>query len=161
MAEQKKRVKRVPVEVSTTVGGAVDTAFGVIEELASELRDWYDNMPENLQGGSKGDEVDEAASDLENISEPDVPDFLQDLPVVFQQLPLKARASRSDRLDDGLQYARNALSELEAKLEASDALPEGDPAKLSTGQRDELDSFLSELNDLIDNSEAVSFPGMY
>ena len=37
------------------------------ESLRDELQDWKDNLPENLQNGSKADEIEEAISSLENI----------------------------------------------------------------------------------------------
>lgn len=36
-----------------------------IESLASEEREYYDNMPENMQQGDKGQAADTAASNLE------------------------------------------------------------------------------------------------
>jgi len=37
-----------------------------IEELASELQGWLDNMPESLQGSAKADELQEAIDGLES-----------------------------------------------------------------------------------------------
>jgi hypothetical protein len=38
-----------------------------VESLKDELQDWKDGMPENLQSGSKADEIDEAINGLEEI----------------------------------------------------------------------------------------------
>lgn len=38
-----------------------------IEGLRDELQDWLDSMPENLQGGSKADELQEAIGNLEDL----------------------------------------------------------------------------------------------
>ena len=38
-----------------------------IEGLRDELQDWLDGMPENLQGGSKADELQEAIGNLEDL----------------------------------------------------------------------------------------------
>lgn len=39
-----------------------------IERLTrDELQDWLDNLPENLQSGSKADELDEAISSLDDV----------------------------------------------------------------------------------------------
>jgi hypothetical protein len=40
-----------------------------LSTLASEERDKFDNMPESLQGGEKGQAIDEAATELESASE--------------------------------------------------------------------------------------------
>lgn len=36
-----------------------------LEEIQSELGDWRDNLPENLQQSSKYDMIDDAATELE------------------------------------------------------------------------------------------------
>lgn len=47
--------------------GWVSDAVGVIEELKGELEEWRSNLPENLQNGSKAEELDEAIQTLESI----------------------------------------------------------------------------------------------
>jgi len=37
------------------------------EELRDELQDWRDNLPENLQQGSKADEIQSAIDSLEEF----------------------------------------------------------------------------------------------
>lgn len=46
-----------------------------VAQLRDEIQEWQDNLPENLQGGTKNDELQEAldaleelCSDLENVS---------------------------------------------------------------------------------------------
>lgn len=39
-----------------------------VSSLAEEMREWADNMPENLQGGEKHTEVEEAADALDEIN---------------------------------------------------------------------------------------------
>lgn len=40
-------------------------ALGIIETVAGEEREYYDNMPEAMQGGEKGEKADEDAGNLE------------------------------------------------------------------------------------------------
>lgn len=40
-----------------------------LEEIAEEEREYYDNMPESLQGGEKGERADEVATLLMEESE--------------------------------------------------------------------------------------------
>jgi hypothetical protein len=47
--------------------GLVSDAKATFEELMEELTNWKDNLPENLQLGSKADMLDEAISNLEQI----------------------------------------------------------------------------------------------
>lgn len=37
------------------------------EELRDELQSWLDNMPENLQGGAKADELEDAIYELDSV----------------------------------------------------------------------------------------------
>ena len=48
-----KRKSKYDREIKTTVGAAVEDALNEFESLGSEMREWYDNMPESLQGSSK------------------------------------------------------------------------------------------------------------
>lgn len=43
-------------------------AKSIAEELSSELEEWLGNLPENLQGGSKADEIQSAIDDLETFT---------------------------------------------------------------------------------------------
>lgn len=38
-----------------------------IEELKDELQTWYDNLPESLQSGEKGETLDNSVSELDDI----------------------------------------------------------------------------------------------
>ncbi len=152
------RKKREPVLISTNVADAVSTAFCVIEELAEEMREAYDNTPESLQNSGAGEARGEAADNLENISEPDVPDALNQLPVNFNTLPLRRNASRADRLADGLQYACQAIGCLE-DLITEHLKEEGD----TFGELDEdaVREVIDEIQNMIDEAEGVEFPGMF
>lgn len=39
----------------------------IVEAAASEEREYYDNMPENMQNGDKGQQADTAAEALEDV----------------------------------------------------------------------------------------------
>lgn len=45
----------------------VGSARIIFEELQGEMQDWYDNIPENLQGSLKANEVLEVAAGLQEI----------------------------------------------------------------------------------------------
>jgi hypothetical protein len=47
--------------------GMVEDAAMIVEELKDELQEWLDGLPENLQSGSKADELNDAISELESI----------------------------------------------------------------------------------------------
>lgn len=46
----------------------LEQAKTIVEECATEENDYYDNMPESLQSGEKGDKAQEAASTLEEAA---------------------------------------------------------------------------------------------
>lgn len=47
--------------------GLLEEAKAIIEQCASEERNYYDAMHENLQSGEKGSRADEVASQLEEL----------------------------------------------------------------------------------------------
>lgn len=47
----------------------VDDAKSIVEGLKDELQDWLDGLPENLQSGSKADELNDAISELDSIND--------------------------------------------------------------------------------------------
>lgn len=46
--------------------GLVADGKSIMEELRDELQSWLDGMPENLQQGSKADELNEAIGELDS-----------------------------------------------------------------------------------------------
>ena len=144
------------------IADALENAFGELEQLASEMRDWYEGMPENFQNGDKGEQVNEAADNLEQIQSIDLPDWLDDAELgdgsenpsraSVEVWPLPRRASRADRRD-------YAVSLLQGVKDHVDTLLYDKGEKWE--HKDDAESFVSELDDAIGYAEDVSFPGMY
>lgn len=131
-----------------TVEGAISDAWNTLEELASEMREAFDNTPESLQNSGAGEARGIAADALENLSEPDVPEGFGDIAIKFEYRPFKtSRAGRRDEAVNLLDHVVNALNELEF---------EDDSEKTQ-----ERDDFVSEVEDLKDSADSVEFPGMY
>jgi hypothetical protein len=82
--EVKERQKR---KYTSTVADLVASAFAELEDLASEVGDWYDNLPEGLKSGDKGSALEDARGTLESLSQPDVPDAVGAREVYY--LPLQ------------------------------------------------------------------------
>ena len=143
------------VATTTTIGSAVSDACSELESLAGEMRDWYDNMPENFQNGDKGSMVDECANSLENVTEPEVPEFLEGLPVTYNA-DRKAR-SRAARCGDCISMLEAVVEFLDGHLELyGEGLSEA-----KQEERDEAESFRDEVQTIIDEIQGVEFPGMY
>lgn len=153
MAKQKAMLK-----YEGTVASAVNDAFNVIEELANEMREAFDNTPESLQSSGAGEARGDAADTLEQISEPDIDEAIAEVPVVFNYAPLNRRASRSDRLGDGLRSAYAAVEALEKLVE--EKLPE-DGDKIGDLDANDVRNVIDEIQGMIDEAESVNFPGMY
>jgi len=168
--------KYEPREMS--MSDAVSDAFSALESLGEEMRESYDNTPENFQQSGVGEARGEAADALENLSEPSVPSELEEIKVSWSVpvlSPSKARKqSRSDRRYDAtatLQAVISALEDIrdydqpENENEEGEALKEGD-AGYEKPEYDEATveaarDFIDEVQNLIDEAEAVEFPGMY
>lgn len=52
-------------EISRAVA-MIDEAKGILESCKDEEQDYYDNMPESLQGGDKGTSAENSVSVLED-----------------------------------------------------------------------------------------------
>lgn len=57
------------IDLLTSAKAAWETALGIIESAADEEREYYDNMPENMQASEKGDSADSAATMLEEVKD--------------------------------------------------------------------------------------------
>jgi glycosyltransferase A (GT-A) superfamily protein (DUF2064 family) len=47
----------------------IEEAASIVSDLQEEMQNWYDNMPESLQGGDKASAVEECANNLEEIKD--------------------------------------------------------------------------------------------
>lgn len=130
-----------------TIEGFIDDAYSAIEELKGELEEWKGNLPENLQNGQKGDELDEAMNNLSNSDyKPDVPESVANRPVSASvMLPKKSWGrtymSKADRRD-------NALALMDACIQDLQNV-EGD---------DEAHSLMDTLQEHRDEFEQCEFP---
>jgi hypothetical protein len=129
---------------TSSVSDLVDCAFNCFEDLATEVGDWYDNLPESLQSGDKGCALEEAGSTLENLLQPDVGEGIGAIQVYH--LPIYGTGSRPSRRDE-------AVGSLQAVVEALGAVENKDD--------DQLRELIDELENAICEAEGVEFPGMY
>jgi hypothetical protein len=161
-----------------SISDAVSDAFGNLQALGEEMREVFDNTPENFQTSGVGEARGEAADALENLSEPYVPGELEGI-VVSWSIPVlspskQRRQSRSDRRNDAIATLQAVVSRLEEirdyeqpKNENDDGeeLKEGQPGyekpEYEQSAVDEADSFIDEIENLISEAEDVNFPGMY
>lgn len=126
---------------TVTLWDLIDEAVEELRSLGSEIREWYDNLPDGLRDSSKAGGLEEAANTLDDIESPDLPDDIAHLTLVH--VPgIGNHASRSDRRDD-------AVAMLQAALEFITHLDDTQHA----GTADDLER-------IIEDAEQVCFPGM-
>jgi len=143
-------------ERELTIADAISEAYGELQSLGEEMREAFDNTPESLQSSGIGEARGEAADSLENISEPDVPEVLQNIMVkwqvrqltVKQQMKLSRSARRSEAVET-LQQVIHCLEDLQ------------DDEKTEAAIKDAATDFIDEVMQMADEAEAVEFPGMY
>lgn len=155
---KKKRSPRAVAPPPRDVGllDAIGEVMSVCEELAQEMHEWSDNMPDSKQGSSKQDEVDACADTLDNVVGDDPCDettdqtFLNEIKVSIQDPILGRRPrSRATRLGDGTDILQQVIEALVAhKTENSDQEITANELK------DKLEEIESEL-------QGVDFPGMF
>ena len=138
------------VELRTaTIADAVSEAFGEIQALAEEMREAFDNTPESLQSSVAGEARGEAADNLEQIEEVDVPDALKDVQLQWQDAhEAKGRRglSRSKRRENAISILQSVMSLLDENEDS---------------ESDENSEFYTALENAIGEMESVEFPGMY
>jgi len=172
---------------TTPLEDVLSAAQSEVESLAGELRDWHGNLPEGINSSDKAGEIDEAASTLESITFPEVPEDLCDikvlhLPALEQDSRPKRNAEVVSMLDDAIGALNSRADELREAIE--DAKKEPD----NTGERDEessavapkaamtspdeedetdpqemisrIEFFVSELEEVKGELENVTFPSM-
>lgn len=154
---------------TTSLEDLLSAAQSEVETLAGELRDWHDNLPEGINSSDKAAEIDEAASTLENINFPEVPEGLCDIKVLH--LPSLEQDSRPKRGAEVVSMLEDAIGALNSKLEdrsqaIDDAKEPDDVASLGkdeTGPQEkiaEIESLVSDLEDVNGELENVTYPSM-
>ena len=122
-----------------------------IEELGSELRSWHDNLPDGLNASSKADEIDEAATTLENIAVPELSSSESVQVFFLPGFDLDSRPKRAAEIGQMISAITGALEDQKSTLEQE-----------NPGSEDiqEIETFVSELEDAASELEGVSFPSM-
>ena len=140
------------VECKSTLGAVIGDACAQLEELAGECDDAYNNFPNSDH--PKAQAFSDAASALQSASEPDVPEWMADLPVVYSE----SVPTRKGRAAGRAVRCGNACAMLQAAAEKAREMceDEKDEDKVS-----EAESLADELENIVGDCEGVEFPGMF
>ena len=127
-----------------TIQEMVDEAYGMVEDLGSELQDIAGNTPDSLQGTGLYAAREQAAERAQDIasSKPKVPKQLRNIKIY--RLP-QSGTSRSAQADDAAQTLE-AISKVVREL----------PSK-----NDEFKEFLDQIDNDVVEIEDIEFPGMF
>lgn len=137
---------------------ALTEAYGEFSSLRDEVQDWYDNLPESFQNGSKGDDLQETINQLESFcdNEPSFKDkmqeFMDDTTAVF--LPPAQNKSRADRCATNTVILGTVHDKLCDDKELRKQI-------IELGIKDEIKELIDQLETDKMEAENVSFPGMY
>lgn len=142
---------------TTSINDLIADAVSEFECLKDELQEWYDNLPESFQNGSKGEQLQEAINALENATEPDIPKAIGEIKVIFLPgINIQTRGQRCANACAMIDTANSTLEELKDTLNLKDE---------RTTEEDELieaaEELVSELQNISDYTDGVEFPTMF
>jgi hypothetical protein len=142
---------------TSSVQSLVEDAFATFESLRDEYQEWRDNLPESLQDSAKASDLEDAIQQLEELGEPDLPPWADDMPVFH--LPSIAISSRPKRLNEATQAIQDCITEIETLIDSGDyrSLEEEDEEINADSLRELADSLQSKVED----AENVPLPGMF
>lgn len=146
--------KQPKMMATATVADLISGAFSTFETLGGEYREWFDNLPEGLQDHRS--DIDEAASTLENISEPDTgPAVVADVQVEYMPLTRK-KQSRRDQGGQAVYELQIAIDFINEWLEVN-----AGTGIVDTDLEQEIERYRDEAQQMLDDAEGVEYPGMY
>jgi hypothetical protein len=138
-------------QFTITADDLVGEANSIVEELAEEMRSWFENLSEGLQQADRGQRVGDSADALESLQLPEVPSDIEEVKILH--LPLLSISSRADRASD-------AAGRYQAAADAARSYVEDYGSDVGFDVSI-WESFADECEDVASELEDVDFPGMY
>lgn len=128
---------------TVNVDKLISEAYGEIDCLADELRNWFDNLGESLQTTGTGEMLKAAADTLENVQDKtgECKDA-KSVEIIFY--PATDLSSRPKRLSNAIDQLRQAADALNQSSDDSEVI-----------------DFVNELTNDADEVDQVEFPRMY
>ena len=153
----------------TEKGKVEDLIEGAVSEFSSlrdEIEEWKGNMEGTaLENTDKYSRLEEACEILEGIVDKgesleidSLPEALRETEVSYSQSIVRSKrqhASRATRAENALNMLRAVVSEVE------DLLKKGEGEEISEEDIGSIQSFKSDLEEVISDAESVEFPGMF
>lgn len=189
MAEAKAKPERFTT-IKGTVGEFLNGGFEEANGVGEELREAYDNAPDNLKNSDVNERRDSAASEIESLSEPSISSsILEELSCstsidngkVYRGRMSQSRACRCNNAAAQLRAAAEAISDwqgshppleddpdatdkdaLRAHADAIEKI-EADGYDLDDykSAHEEADDLVNDLESAADTLEGLDIPGMF
>lgn len=144
--------------IKSGLAAVLGDALSEIVSLAEECREIVDNASEGLSQTQRIQTLDETASVLEGLSEPDVPEGVE-IDVTYEPFrPRRRPYSRAARCGQACYMLGQCIDALEQLIENKKHAEGGD------GKDDEIlsvENLKDEIESVKSDAESVDFPGMY
>lgn len=140
-----------------TADKLMEQAYGEISNLTEEMRSWYDNLPEGLKSSSRGEAIDEAANDLENISKQYSIELMTKINVYH--LPELDGTSRSKRAAEASSILRDVSSAIQSFLETQ-KIEDVEDIELKEALND-IEFIQNQCDDDAEMLDQINFPTMF
>lgn len=148
--------KRKMITREGTIDGIVSDALSTIQGLRDEMNDWQSNMEAaNMEHLPKYEQVSECHDALDSFcdSEPDMPSEVPaglETTLKWEESGAKKKQSRAARLSDAVSDIQRVIEHIEEFLTANQDEP-----------NDDWQQYCADLQSIVDDAEAVEFPGMF
>jgi hypothetical protein len=129
---------------TTNIESFVSDALGEFEVLKEELQEWYDNMPEGLQNGEKGETVQSAIDGFDTIELPSFPDELAKLEITY--IPPEKIGNKADRRDEAVSRLHHAIDALNDEM---------DEDICSAARKELIETLIEEIDQCIGEADNV------
>lgn len=148
--------------IKGTVQGFVENAMSEIEELASEMIEWRDNLEESFSQTEKYEQISETADTLENVDTPDIPLAVAEVDCETTQ-DTRTQPTRARRLVNALLLLNAAVDaagdrRTDIEIELQESKDGSDENEAFSDDFEMVEQFVDELEETIGELENVEFP---
>lgn len=141
-----------PLEFEWDIHWNFDDQKTEAEELKDEIQNWYDNLPESLQGSSKGEALEECVGQLEEVC-----DKLDTLVGIEEPEP-DSRREETYKQEITRKEGRKKITET---VDATRHFVTINSIETAEKWEEALDEFISACEEASSECGSVEFPGMY
>jgi thymidylate synthase len=139
---------------------AIESARAIFEELAEELQNWRDSIPESLQNGEKADQLDGAIEALTSAADSLVEPPVEDLDGI-EEGKIPNKASRPKRCAAAVTTLANAVEAARDEAERLRLVADPETATAREEAATAWEEWADEIEAAQQAAEEVDFPRMF